>query len=267
MARLIDTHAHLDFSQFKDDLEQVLERARQAGVGPIVNVGTGEYSSRQVVSLSSRYPQLWAAVGIHPHYAAQVSPSYLEDLTRLAERPRVIAIGETGLDYYRNLSPPDAQERLFRGHLRLACEVDKPVIIHSRDAHAETLKIIKEEALPSRKGVMHCFSGDRKFAHAFLELGLFLSLAGPVTYPRSHELRSLLKEIPRDRLLMETDAPYLPPQAFRSLRNEPAFVKAVYERVALALEVDLEQLARQVQENAAALFTGIINIEDDTYIS
>ncbi len=258
MERLIDTHAHLDFPQFKGDLEQVLDRARQAGVGPIINIGISEKSSRQVVSLSARHRQLWAAVGVHPHYAAEIGRGCLEALAGLAEKPRVLAIGETGLDFYRNISPPESQDQLFRAHLRLACALNKPVIIHSRDANVETLAILNEEALPSRKGIMHCFSGDADQASAFLELGFYLSVAGPVTYPRSHQLRELLKEIPRERLLLETDSPYLSPQAYRGLRNEPAFIKATYQRVALALDMEPERLAQQIESNVLRLFPEIV---------
>jgi TatD DNase family protein len=258
MSLLVDTHAHLDFPEFAADLAEVLKKARQAGVGAIINVGTGERSSRQVVSLSDRDPCLWAAVGVHPHYAGRVSPGYRRELAELAAHPRVVAIGETGLDYYRNFSSPADQEEVFRYHLSLAAETGKPVIIHSRNAYDETLKILREFALPPRPGVMHCFSGGRVQARAFLELGFYLSVAGPVTYPRSHELREILKEIPGDRLLLETDAPYLSPQPYRGLRNEPAFIKATYERVALALETDFERLAEQVRANSACLFAGTV---------
>lgn len=254
MARLVDTHAHLDFPQFENDLDAVLERAFQAGVGLIINVGTSEKSSRQVISLSSRHPRLWAAVGVHPHYAGRVSSRWLERLSDLAKSPRVLAIGETGLDFYRNLSPPQVQDRLFREQLRLACRLDKPVIVHSRAAGAATLAVLKEEPLPSRAGVMHCFSGDINEALVYLELGFYLSVAGKVTYPRSHSLRDLLKEIPPERLLLETDAPYLSPQAYRGLRNEPAYIKATYERVSLVLDLAPEDLARRVESNARRLF-------------
>lgn len=264
MAALIDTHAHLDFPQFKEDLDRVLEKAGQAGVKTIINVGTDEKSSRRALALSRRHRCIWAAVGIHPHFAAQVSPRGLAELARLAEDPGVVAVGETGLDFYRNLSPPEVQAEIFRGQLRLAEDAGKPVIIHSREAHDAVLKILREEPRPRLKGVMHCFSGDLKTASAFLELGFFLSVAGPVTYPRSRALRELLREIPLERLLLETDAPYLSPQPYRGLRNEPAFIRATYERVALALEMDLDRLARLVLDNAVRLFGAVINYSTGT---
>jgi TatD DNase family protein len=255
LAMLIDTHAHLDFPQFKADLEQVLERARQAGVVALLNAGTDEQSSKRSVELSLKYPWISASVGIHPHGAAKVQAGWLDRLERLASSETVLAIGETGLDFYRDLSPRAAQEEVFREHLRLACRLNKPVIIHSRQAHAETLKILKDEDLPSPAGVMHCFSGDRHWAEAFLDLGFYISFAGPLTYPRSHDLRDLLPLVPADRLLLETDAPYLPPQAYRSERNEPSFIRLTYERAALALNTDLDNLARQVYLNAIRLFS------------
>ena len=255
MTTLIDTHAHLDFPQFKADLEQVLERARQAGVVALLNAGTDEQSSKRSVELSLKYPWISASVGIHPHGAAKAQAGWFDRLESLAGSETVLAIGETGLDFYRDLSPRAVQEKVFREHLRLACRLSKPVIIHSRQAHAETLKILKDEDLPSPAGVMHCFSGDRHWAEAFLDLGFYISFAGPLTYPRSHDLRDLLSLVPADRLLLETDAPYLPPQAYRSERNEPSFIRLTYERAALALNTDLDNLARQVYLNAIRLFS------------
>ncbi len=255
MPLLIDTHAHLDFPQFSQDFELVLEHAREAGVIAILNAGADEESSKRSVEISLKYPWISASVGVHPHSAAKVSGGWLSRMKKLAENDTVLAIGEMGLDFYRNLSPREDQELIFREQLRLACQVDKPVIIHSRQAHAETLKVLKEEELPSPAGVMHCFSGRLDQMESFIDLGFYISIAGPVTYPKSHDLRNLLKFIPADRLLLETDAPYLPPQAYRSERNEPAYVRLTYERVALALEQDLEGLSKQVYLNAIRLFS------------
>ncbi|HPU00763.1 MAG: TatD family hydrolase [Firmicutes bacterium] len=253
MAPLIDSHAHLNFPEFEPDLDQVLSRAREAGVGMIINVGADEASSARAVELSESYPQLWAAVGVHPHAAAEASPRYREKLAALAANRRVLAVGETGLDFYRNLSPRPVQEKVFREHLELAAELNKPVIIHSRDAHPRTLQLLREMR-PPRGGIAHCFSGTSRDLDAFLELGFYISIAGPVTYPRAHELRALLKDIPADRLLLETDAPYLSPVPHRGKRNEPAFVRATYQRVALELGMELDTLARLIQGNMARLF-------------
>ncbi len=257
MTVLVDTHAHLDFPQFKKDFVQVLERARKAGVTAILNAGADEASSRRSVELSRQYPWISASVGIHPHGAAEAHGNWVARIEKLAAQETVLAIGETGLDFYRNLSPGDVQEKVFRDHLHLACRINKPLIIHSRNAHAETLQILQEEELPYPAGVMHCFSGDRRWAEAFLELGFYISLAGPLTYPKSNELRDLLKYIPANRLLLETDAPYLPPQAYRSKRNEPSYIKLTYERAALALGQDIEELSRQVYLNAVRLFSDL----------
>ena len=258
MNSLLDTHAHLDFPQFKNDLDQVLERARQAGVAAILNAGTDEQSSVRAVELSKKYPQIGASVGIHPHGAARVSAGWLKKLEGLAAEETALAVGETGLDFYRNLSPREEQETLFREHIRLARRIAQPVIIHSREAHPETLQILREEQLPGRGGVMHCFSGHRSQAEAFLDLGFYISLAGPLTYPRSHALRDLLNYIPPERLLLETDAPYLAPQAYRGKRNEPAYVKLIYERAALALNRDPARLAEQIYVNAIRLFSDLL---------
>lgn len=252
---LIDTHAHLDFPQYKKDLAQVLERARQAGVIAVLNAGTDLKSSLRSVELSVSYPTISAAVGIHPHAAAKAASGWLVQLEQLANHEKVLAIGEMGLDFYRNLSPHDCQEEVFRKQIRLAVQVNKPLIIHSREAWTDTMRILKDEQLPDPPGVMHCFSGNRSWLDASLDLGFYISIAGPVTYPRSHDLRDLLRYIPEDRLLLETDAPYLSPQAFRSERNEPAYVKLTYERVALALDREPELLAKQVYLNAIRLFS------------
>jgi TatD DNase family protein len=252
---MVDTHAHLDFPQFSPDFEDVLERAREAGVVALLNAGADESSSKRSVELSERYPWISASVGIHPHSAAKTAAGWQNRLEKLASGRNVLALGEMGLDFYRNLSPREDQEAVFRDQLRLACRLEKPVIIHSRDAHTETLKILAEEELPQKVGVMHCFSGDRAQVEAFLGLGFYISIAGPVTYPRSQDLRDLLKSIPSDRLLLETDAPYLPPQAYRSKRNEPAYISLTYARVALELNLNIDELSRQIYLNAIRLFS------------
>ncbi len=255
MYALIDTHAHLDFPQYKNDLEEVLDRAEQAGVEAVLNVGTDENSSRRSLELSGKYRLLSASVGIHPHGAAKASAQGMANLEKMAATATVLAIGETGLDFYRNLSPREDQEMIFREHLRLACRIGKPVIVHSREAHEDTLRILREETLPQSVGVMHCYSSGGSQLGAYLDLGFYISLAGPLTYPRSHGLREVLRYIPGDRLLLETDAPYLSPQAYRGKRNEPAYIKLTYERAALALGCAPGALAEQIYVNAIRLFS------------
>ncbi len=253
MPALVDTHAHINAPEFEGDLEQVLLRAQQTGVAAVIDVGTGIDSSRRAISLASNYPGVKAAVGFHPHDAAEVTPSDFEQLALLAGSPQVVAIGETGLDFHRLLSPPPVQEEIFRRHLRLALELDKPVIIHTREALPQTLRIITDEPLPARRGVMHCFSGDHRWAQAFLEKGFYLSLAGPVTYPRS-VLPELLTTIPMERLLLESDSPYLAPQIFRGRRNEPAYISEIYQQVARILGLNIDTLAAIIWDNACRLF-------------
>lgn len=254
MISLIDSHAHLDFPHYKQDLEAVLGRAREAGVQAILNAGTDEKSSRRCLELAKKYDFLFASAGIHPHSADKASSRWQEVLGSMAAADEVLAVGETGLDYYRDLSPRDIQKDVFRAHLDLAKQYNKPVIVHSRAANDDTLAIIRETGLPAAGGVMHCFSGSRQEAEQFLDLGMYISLAGPLTYPRSHELRELLHYIPTQRLLLETDAPYLSPQACRGKRNEPAFISFTYERAALELKVALPSLADNIYVNAARLF-------------
>ncbi|NLY39753.1 MAG: TatD family hydrolase [Firmicutes bacterium] len=255
MPALADTHAHLTFPDYDADRNLVLQRAADAGLGFILNVGTDLPTSRWAVGMCRR--GLWAAVGVHPHYADRVTPATLQDLAALAANPCVLAIGETGLDYYRNRCPRELQIESFKVHLRMATLLNKPVIIHSREAHAAILELLRQEPLPAKRGIMHCFSGSAAEARAFLDLGFHISLAGPVTYPRAHELRALLHQLPLDRLLLETDSPYLAPQPYRGLRNEPSYIQATYERVAAALGLDVARLADQINDNIRQLFPEI----------
>lgn len=258
MTVLIDTHAHLDFPQYNKDLEQVLERAYSGGVKAILNAGTDEKSTGRSIRLSEKNPKISSSAGIHPHGAGRTENGWVQRLEKLAVNETVLAIGETGLDFYRDLSPRDIQETVFREQIRLACRVNKPLIIHTREAHQATLKILKEEALPCPAGVMHCFSGNRAQMEKYLELGFYISFAGPLTYPGSHALREALRGVPLNRLLFETDAPYLPPQAYRSKRNEPAYIRLTYERAVLELDMKFEDLAGQVYLNAVRLFSDLL---------
>jgi len=250
---LVDTHAHLHFPEFAGDLEAVLERARAAGVRCMVTIGTDVESSRAAVALAGREPDVWAAVGIHPHAASLADEARLAEIERLAAAPRVVAIGETGLDFFRLLSPRDAQERAFRAQLALARRLRKPVLVHCRDAHEETLAILAEVPVGEAGGIMHCFSGDTAIARRCLDLGLLISLAGPVTYPKARALPEVAKVVPADRLVVETDCPFLPPQPYRGKRNEPAYLAVTAARVAELRAEPLEELASRMSENARTL--------------
>lgn len=255
MTILVDTHAHLDFSQYSTDLDHVLKRAAGAGIAAIMNVGADERSSKQSVFLSKKYKQISASVGIHPHDAGKLHGNWFNRLRELALDDNVLAIGETGLDFYRNRSSKEDQIAVFRKHIELANEIGKPLIIHSRNAGKEILRVLKEGLDSSTTGVMHCFSGDMTELESFLSLDLYISLAGPVTYPRSDQLRSVAASIPANRLLLETDSPYLPPQAYRGKRNEPAYIKEIYVQVADIANLDFDQLSEQVSINALRLFS------------
>src|SRR5213593_4079894 len=231
----------------------VLERARAAGGRCMGTIGIDVESSRAAVALAGREPDVWAAVGIHPHAAGLADEARLAEIERLAAAPRVVAIGETGLDFFRLLSPRDAQERAFRSQLALARRLRKPVLVHCRDAHEEALAILAEVPVGEGGGIMHCFSGDAGEARRCLDLGLLISLAGPVTYPNARSLPEVAKVVPADRLVVETDCPFLPPQPYRGKRNEPAYLAVTAARVAELRAEPLEELASRMSENARTL--------------
>ena len=251
---LFDTHAHLHFPEFAGDLDAVLGRARAAGVRRILTIGTDVPTSRAAAALALREPDVWAAVGIHPHEAADADEAALAEIERLAGGPRVVAIGETGLDSFRNLAPREAQERALRSQLELAHRIRKPVLIHCRDAHEETLSILGAADVSEHGGIMHCFSGDVGIARRCLDLGLLISLAGPVTYPKPGALPEVARFVPADRLVVETDCPFLPPQPYRGKRNEPSYLVITAARVADLRKESLEALGPRMAANASRLF-------------
>ncbi len=253
--RLFDTHAHLHFPDFAEDLDAVLDRARAAGVRGMVTIGTDRETNGAVVDLAKRLPDVWATVGIHPHDAGEAAEADFEALERVArEEPRVVGFGEMGLDFFRNLSPPDAQRQAFRRQIDIARRVRKPLVIHCRDAYDETLALLAEERAGETGGVMHCFSGDVEIARRCLDLGLYISLAGPVTYKNARALPDVARFVPEDRLVVETDSPYLPPTPHRGKRNEPAYVALTAEHVARLRGADPEALGDRLTANAASLF-------------
>ena len=253
-AELFDTHAHLHFPDFGPDLDDVLARAREAGVHRIVTIGTNGETSRAALAIAEREPDVWAAVGLHPHDADDGDDMLFTELERLAASPRVVALGEMGLDFFRNLSPRAAQEAALRRQLGLARALRKPALIHCRDAHEETLAILAEERIREVGGIMHCFSGDVAIARRCLDLGLLISLAGPVTYPNARALPDVARFVPGDRLVVETDCPFLPPQPYRGKRNEPSYLVVTAARVADLRKEPLETLGPRMAENAIQLF-------------
>jgi len=252
---LIDSHAHVTHPRLLKDLDGVLLRAAEAGVGAIVTVGYDAAANREVARVVAEKPGLCGAVGIHPHDAQTATQEVLAEMVRLATHERIVAIGETGLDFYRNLSPRDAQEIAFIEQIHLALELDLPLIVHSRDANPDTFRILQREGGGELRGVMHCFSGDLNFARRCIELGLYIGIAGNVTYTNSKQLHTVAAKAPLDRLLVETDSPWLVPKPHRrSGDNEPAFVKLVAEKVAELRGITFEEVAEVTSANARELF-------------
>lgn len=248
---MIDSHAHLTMRKYRNDLDAVLSRAREGGVKAIVTVGFDTDSSAEGVHLAGEHSDVFAAAGVHPHDADTVDDFILNYLEELSADPNVVAIGEIGLDYYRNLSPRRVQEDVFVKQLALARKVGLPVIIHDRDAHRRVMEILKSEKASS--GVMHCFSGDMGLAKQVLDLGFYISFAGPITY-NGGRAGDIMRKMPIDRLLLETDCPYLAPVPFRGKRNEPAYVKHVLERAAQFLGRPVAEVEAITDENARRFF-------------
>ena len=254
----IDSHCHLDFPKFHADLEQVIERALTAGATALINVGVDLTTSRSSAGLASRYRQIYAAVGIHPHDAKTLSADTLEQLRALAKDRRVVAIGEIGLDYYRNLSAQSVQRDAFIAQLKLAREIGKPIIIHCRDAYGDVLSILDEYYLPGlgdrQPGVIHSFSTGVRYAQEFLKRGFYIGITGMVTYPGNDQLVEAVKMIPLDKLLIETDAPFLAPQAHRGQRNEPMYVLEVAREIARIKQLPVVEVCQATTDNARRLF-------------
>lgn len=252
--RLADSHAHLDMPEYAADQQQVIEQAGQAGVELIINVGISLHNSQQVINTARTYPGIFATVGVHPHGAAGVTEEVLAGVASLLQDPRVVALGEIGLDFYRRRSPPEVQEEVFRRFLDLAVSLKKPVIIHTRDATQNTLDILKDYRQRLAGGVMHCFSGTYEEARNFLDLGLHVSFSGVLTYPNARPLQEAARRLPLDRLLIETDAPYLSPQPRRGRRNEPGYVRFTAQTLADLHQVPLATMAAQTWSNTCQLF-------------
>ena len=248
--RLVDSHAHLDFSQFDGDREAAIERARRVGVVAVLNVGTNLASSRAAVALAEAHDFMYAAVGVHPHDAKTVTPAVLEELRALARHPKVVAIGEIGLDYYRDLSPRAVQRRVFAQQLSLATDLGLPVVVHSREAHDDVLAGLREW---EGAGVVHSYSAGPERMEKVLAQGFYIGISGPVTFANAHRLRAVAAAVPLGRLLVETDCPYLTPEPYRGRRNEPAYVRYVAEAVARSRGVSVDVVARATTDNAGRL--------------
>ena len=252
--RLADSHAHLDLEDHFPDQAAVLDRARGAGVDLVINVATGLADAPQVITTAKRTPGLVAVIGVHPHGAGAMTETDLETLEALAAAPQVVAIGEIGLDFYRRRSPEEIQQYWFRCQLEFAIARKKPVVIHTREAFPMTLAILREYRGRLTGGVMHCFSGSLDEAHACLDLGFYLSFSGTLTYPKAGALREVAQHAPLDRILVETDCPYLPPQPWRGKRNEPAYVVVTAQQLADTRNLTLEEVAAHTWANTLAVF-------------
>ena len=252
---LVDSHCHLDFPAFADDLDGVMARAAERGVERMVTICTRVRKHAQVLALAERFDNVWCSVGTHPHNAHEELDITAEELVRLAAHPRVVAIGEAGLDYHYDYSPREAQEQGLRTHIAAARETGLPLVIHSREADADMARILKEEmATGAFPAVLHCFTGTRELAREAVALGCYVSFSGVLTFKNSDDLRAIAAELPEDRILVETDAPYLAPAPYRGKRNEPAYVAETAKALAAARGVSHEAIAAQTTANFFRLF-------------
>jgi TatD DNase family protein len=250
---LFDSHAHIDDEKFDIDREEVIQRAIDNGVTGIINVGASMESSARSIALAEKYEGIYAAVGIHPHDAKDALDTDYEQLVRWTALDKVVAVGEIGLDYYYDFSPREVQRSVFIRQLDVARQTNMPFIIHDRDAHGDLLEILKKEA-KGLKGVLHCFSGSLEMANEVIKMGLYISIAGPVTFKNAAKLPEIVTKVPLEYLLVETDSPYLTPQPYRGKRNEPAYVKLVAEQVANLRDITMDDLAKATSENVKKLF-------------
>ena len=256
--RLIDSHCHLDFPDFADELDAVVERARAAGVETMITIGTRVEAAQRLVEIAERYDDVYFTVGAHPHEAASEAASDFAAMRRVAAHPKCVGIGEAGLDYHYNYAPPEVAKAVFRGQIALARELDLPLVIHTREAEADTAAILKAEmGQGAFNGLLHCFTSSRALADTALDLGLSISFSGVVTFKKADELREIARDVPLDRILVETDAPYLAPVPHRGKRNEPAFVAATARAVAEAKGIAPEALAEAARANTLRLFSRI----------
>ncbi|CAA7624499.1 TatD family hydrolase [Magnetospirillum sp. SS-4] len=252
---LVDSHCHLDFPDFTDDLDGVVGRAGQAGIGILLTIGTHISRHDQVIRVAERFDNVWCTVGVHPHEAGVEPFADVETLVRLADHPKVVGLGETGLDYFYDKSPRDRQRDSFKMHIEAARRTGLPVIVHTRDADGDTAAILEDEmGKGAFTGLVHCFSSDGQFSEKAVELGLYISASGIMTFKTAEALRDTLRGVPLDRLLVETDAPYLAPVPFRGKRNEPAYAAHTAARLAEVKGVPFAELERATTANFLRLF-------------
>ena len=253
---LIDSHAHIQGKDYADEREAIIARACQAGVEKIIAVGgAGDMTSNaEAVALAESFPNIYATVGMHPHDAKDVGAKDLAKLKELAAHPKVVAVGETGLDYYYSHSPHDVQRRVFGQFIQMARETDLPIVVHERDAAQEAAELLRSEGSGKLRGVIHCFTGNYEAACAYLDLGFYLSFTGIITFKNAGPLRDVVRKVPLERMLVETDSPFLTPVPHRGKRNEPAYVRFVAETIAEIKGMALEEVAQRTTRNVQDLF-------------
>ncbi len=254
MSTFIDTHVHLNADQYDEDLQEVIDRAIEANVEKMVVIGFDKKTIERAMQLVEDYDFIYAVIGWHPVDAVDCTDEYLNWIEELAKHPKVVGIGETGLDYYWDKSPKDVQQYWFRKQIQLAKKLELPIIIHNRDATGDVVQILKEEDAASVGGIMHCFGGSVETARECINMNFMISLGGPVTFKNARQPKEVAAEIPLEHLLIETDAPYLAPHPFRGKRNEPAFVTLVAEEIARLKELPVEEVANKTTENAKRFF-------------
>ena len=253
---LVDSHCHLDFPKLAEDREGVFARADEAGVKVMQTIGTKLSSFTGVLAIAEQYPNVWCSVGVHPHSADQEGPDSPDALLKHADHPRVVGIGEAGLDYFHNNSTPENQAAGFRVHIEAARTSGLPLIVHTRDADEDTLAIMKDELNKGRyEAVIHCYSSSPELGYEAIELGFYLGIGGILTFKRSEELRETLKKIPMDRILLETDSPYLAPEPYRGKKNEPAYVAFVAAKLAEVKQVSVGEIETATTDNFFRLFS------------
>ncbi|HLS66763.1 MAG TPA: TatD family hydrolase [Pseudogracilibacillus sp.] len=251
---LFDTHVHVNARQFQHDRDEVIQRAFDAGVTNMVVVGFNDETIPLAIDIAETYEHIYAAVGWHPVDAIYYKTKHYDMLKKLSEHEKVVAIGEMGLDYHWDTSPKQVQANVFREQISLAKEVKLPIIIHNREATDDVLTILREENAAEVGGIMHCYSGTVAQIEACLEMNFYISLAGPVTFKNAHDVKDVAKQVPLDRLLIETDAPYLAPHPHRGKRNEPAYVRLVAEEIATLRQMTVKEVAETTTQNAKRLF-------------
>ena len=250
--KLIDTHAHIDFEDYGENLDEILENSRSVGVDKIIVPGVTIKDTDRIINLLDKYDFLYGAVALHPSEARDWDDNSYEKLKEYALHPKIIAIGETGLDYYWDKSFVEEQKFVFKEHIKLAKELDKPLIIHNRDAHEDTLAVLKNNN--ASYGVMHCFSGSAEFAKECIKQGLYIALGGPVTFKNAHNSKEVAAKIPLEKLVLETDSPFLTPHPFRGKTNDPSKILLVAEEIAAIREMSIEEIADITTNNAEKLF-------------